>query len=99
MTKNDQAASESGVGLTPLLGVVCPTCDGNGRIEMLEHCPTCKGCCRVVPAKVIKTLQERLRATLRSWWSFDNHQQHTHSWHERERFIDIELPKMFSDFQ
>ncbi len=21
----------------------CPTCKGNGRVEMLEHCPDCKG--------------------------------------------------------
>ena len=31
---------------------------------------------------------------LRKWWSFDSHQQHTHSWHTREDFIERELPKL-----
>ena len=31
---------------------------------------------------------------LRKWWSFDNHQNHTHSWHCREDFIQKELPRL-----
>lgn len=29
---------------------------------------------------------------LRKWWSFDDRQQHTHSWHSREDFIEKKLP-------
>lgn len=32
----------------------CPTCRGNGRIEMLEHCPTCNGSGRVWIAPATK---------------------------------------------
>ena len=28
---------------------------------------------------------------LRKWWSFDDGQQHTHSWHTREDFIEKKL--------
>jgi hypothetical protein len=28
------------------------------------------------------------RSDLRQWWSFDNNQRHTHSWHQREDFIE-----------
>jgi hypothetical protein len=31
---------------------------------------------------------------LRKWWSFDDRQQHTHSWHSREDFIEKKLPKL-----
>lgn len=31
---------------------------------------------------------------LRKWWSFDNAQQHTHSWHTREDFIANQLPAL-----
>lgn len=31
---------------------------------------------------------------LREWWSFSDQQQHTHSWHTREDFIERELPKL-----
>jgi hypothetical protein len=27
-------------------------------------------------------------ADIRKWWSFSNSQQHTHSWHSREDFIE-----------
>lgn len=33
---------------------------------------------------------------LRKWWSFDDNQQHTHSWHSREDFIKRELPKFLA---
>lgn len=29
---------------------------------------------------------------LRKWWSFDDGQIHTHSWHSREDFIERKLP-------
>jgi hypothetical protein len=31
---------------------------------------------------------------LRKWWSFDDRQQHTHSWHDRENFIERKLPEL-----
>jgi hypothetical protein len=31
---------------------------------------------------------------LRKWWSFDDRQMHTHSWHSREDFIEKVLPKL-----
>lgn len=31
---------------------------------------------------------------LRKWWSFDDHQRHTHSWHSREDFIGNKLPSL-----
>lgn len=31
---------------------------------------------------------------LRKWWSFDDGQQHTHSWHSREDFIKDKLPSL-----
>lgn len=31
---------------------------------------------------------------LRKWWSFDDGQRHTHSWHDREYFIEKELPTL-----
>jgi hypothetical protein len=31
---------------------------------------------------------------LRKWWSFDDGQRHTHSWHDREDFIKKELPTL-----
>jgi hypothetical protein len=39
----------------------------------------------------------RFVARLRSYWSFDEAQQHTHSWHDRENFIE-RLPEMLPDF-
>jgi hypothetical protein len=33
---------------------------------------------------------------LRCYWSFDNGQQHTHSWHDREDFIRGRLPAMLA---
>lgn len=29
----------------------CPTCKGNGRVEILEHCPTCEGTGEISPAE------------------------------------------------
>ena len=33
---------------------------------------------------------------LRKWWSFDDRQFHTHSWHSREDFIKDRLPAMLA---
>jgi hypothetical protein len=33
---------------------------------------------------------------LRKWWSFDDYQHHTHSWHSREDFIEKKLPSMLA---
>lgn len=33
---------------------------------------------------------------LRKWWSFDDRQRHTHSWHSREDFIEKKLPALLS---
>lgn len=41
---------------------------------------------------------EEFAAELRKWWSFDDHQQHTHSWHSREDFIEKQLPKLLAEF-
>jgi len=35
-------------------------------------------------------------AELRKWWSFDDRQFHTHTWHTREDFIRDELPKLLA---
>lgn len=34
---------------------------------------------------------------LRLWWSFDDRQQHTHSWHTREDFIERALPDLMDN--
>ena len=36
----------------------------------------------------------RFANELRKWWSFNDQQRHTHSWHDRENFIERELPKL-----
>ena len=40
--------------------------------------------------------QRRFADELRKWWSFDNGQVHTHTWHSREDFIEKALPKLLS---
>jgi hypothetical protein len=35
-------------------------------------------------------------AELRKWWSFDDRQMHTHSWHSREDFIERKLPELLT---
>lgn len=35
---------------------------------------------------------------LRKWWSFDDRQMHTHSWHSREDFIERKLPELLRAF-
>lgn len=41
---------------------------------------------------------QRLFATeLRKWWSFDNGQNHTHSYHSREDFIRDKLPELIRE--
>lgn len=37
---------------------------------------------------------KRFAEELRKWWSFDDDQQHTHSWHTREDFIKDKLPEL-----
>lgn len=39
---------------------------------------------------------DQFAEVLREWWSFDDRQQHTHSWHSREDFISDELPKLLA---
>lgn len=34
---------------------------------------------------------------LRKWWSFDDGQMHTHSWHDRENFIERKLPSLLAE--
>jgi len=34
---------------------------------------------------------------LRKWWSFDDRQRHTNSWHTREDFIEKKLPKLLHE--
>lgn len=41
-------------------------------------------------------LASKLSAALREWWSFNEQQQHTHSWHTREDFIE-KLPAIIED--
>lgn len=36
---------------------------------------------------------------LRKHWSFDNNQQHTHTWHDREDFIEKVLPSLLTKEQ
>jgi len=35
----------------------CPRCHGNGRIEMLEHCPECKDENGVCTGKITRTIE------------------------------------------
>lgn len=34
---------------------------------------------------------------LRKYWSFDDRQVHTHTWHSREDFIERVLPDLLDD--
>jgi hypothetical protein len=45
--------------------------------------------------KIVQTLAEELR----KWWSFDDRQHHTHSWHDRETFIELKLPELLRDVE
>ena len=33
---------------------------------------------------------------LRKWWAFDRRQQHMHTWHSREDFIEQSLPALLT---
>ena len=33
----------------------------------------------------------RIRGEIRKWWTFNEYQEHTHSWHTREDFIEQKL--------
>ena len=37
--------------------------------------------------------------TLRRYWSFDDRQQHNHTWHSREDFITDILPGMLQEIK
>lgn len=41
----------------------------------------------------------RFADELRKWWRFDNEQQHTHSWHDREDFISQKLPAIIDQIR
>lgn len=43
-------------------------------------------------------LEKDFADVLRSYWSFDEGQQHTHSWHDRENFIKKVLPGLLRDY-
>lgn len=43
----------------------------------------------------MNTIQE-FADELRKWWTFDDRQVHTHSWHAREDFIERRLPELLS---
>lgn len=42
----------------------------------------------------VERVTNKFADELRKWWSFDDRQIHTHSWHSREDFIERELPKL-----
>jgi hypothetical protein len=46
----------------------------------------------MIPKEVINKFAEELR----KWWSFDDRQIHTHTWHSREDFIVEVLPGLFA---
>lgn len=46
----------------------------------------------IVPSPV--TSAASFAVELRKWWSFDDGQMHTHSWHSREDFIEKKLPEL-----
>lgn len=43
---------------------------------------------------IIQQAVVELGTDLRKWWNFNDAQQHRHSWHDREDFIDKVLPKI-----
>ena len=45
-----------------------------------------------------KRLKEAAES-IRKHWSFDEQQQHTHSWHDREDFIEKVLPGLLGAYQ
>jgi hypothetical protein len=49
------------------------------------------------PAIRRKARVDAFAAELRKWWSFDDRQHHTHSWHSREDFIATKLPELLKD--
>lgn len=36
----------------------------------------------------LESILTELPDKLREWWSFDSGQQHTHTWHDREEFVE-----------
>lgn len=38
--------------------------------------------------------EQQFAKELRKWWSFNDRQIHTHSWHSREDFIERKLPEL-----
>jgi len=49
---------------------------------------------RLEAREVSEDTIEAFAKTLRQWWSFDDRQFHTHSWHSRETFIEQVLPEL-----
>lgn len=45
------------------------------------------------------SIVERLKTELLKWWSFDDYQRHTHTWHTRTDFIFTELPKILAEYE
>ena len=43
-----------------------------------------------------KARLQAFAAELRKWWRFDQQQAHTHSWHDREDFIEKVLPQLLA---
>ncbi len=48
-------------------------------------------------AKRIDAMCRRFARELREWWSFNDQQIHTHTWHTREDFIEKMLPKLVAE--
>lgn len=46
--------------------------------------------------KASRVAADQFAEVLREWWAFDDHQQHTHSWHTREDFIEDKLPELLA---
>ena len=60
-------------------------------------------CLRIADAILANGIAERplldtkaFAAELRKWWSFSDRQIHTHSWHDREDFIEKKLPELLA---
>jgi len=45
-------------------------------------------------AEQLYRLREMFAVELRKYWSFNDGQRHTHTWHSREDFIEQKLPAL-----
>ncbi|MBN9601856.1 MAG: hypothetical protein J0G33_02885 [Afipia felis] len=48
------------------------------------------------PAPSVEVLIAKFAESLRRYWSFDDRQRHTHTWHNREDFIAEVLPNLIA---